>query len=408
MVRHAPRRRAALLLLLLLLLANLSTAAVSSLNRSNIDSLFSAFEDESLDLATWERPSCRALYGRPAGEDLVVTKECWDQYPVLKLKDFQRGAIRLVHRQAAATSAHSSPSRAAPFAVKDTPRMTPLLTDAIRHWPTPRSARGTAKEFFAALRQGKSVAPPSDRCLTYGRSIRTTTNGSLSSSSLSSTERADAGAFFEWHDMRGVERAAAPLTAPGRMASHPRLFGSTYVVLDEARRAVYVSNLKAGSTTLSKLVLEGNLSSGKKKEKKLGMSMKGEKGGCDVVMGPLGRLENPSAAAASSSTSRDDILKRKRCPIILRDCEQLLDFDGGGILRRIARGVCGDNDEGESCVLSCAGETGATVGGKFAGQLHTRDLPDALLDSFLVFAFVRDPFTRSVCQIIGCFPSYSS
>ena len=101
---------------------------------------------------------------------------------------------------------------------------------------------------------------------------------------------------------------------------------------------IYVVNLKVASSTISTLMLEGKLGDGKHN-----------------VINLCARLNRRN-----------------------------------GTLQRIEESVCGGPCKH---AFTCSGGTGPFTGR--TAQMVTTDLPDEILDDYLVFSFVRDPFTRA-------------
>ncbi len=299
---------------------------------------------------------------------------------------------------------------------------------------------------------------PSARCLSWGK------RKPPQKSQKDALRAWEASGGYAWQE---ITSGALREEGPWRAATS-KLFRWVYVVLDVERRAVYVSNLKVGSTTLSRLMLSGGLGpefpkglENKKKKKngaqgaKVSGGRDGEGGG-GVGGGNGGggrRVRKGRKRDAVNAGKKELWLKRfantekeerreledneeerhtgvaeheeeeeeeeeeedgKRS-VVLKSCFGIKAPEGKNVLSRIAAEVCGfgagggtnasssidndngnDNDDGSLCKVTCDGQAAPPF--KRSATLKTTDLPDELLDSFLVFGFTRDPFTRVVAS----------
>jgi hypothetical protein len=192
-----------------------------------------------------------------------------------------------------------------------------VLNATVSAWPPAADARGTTEEWLAALKPRQQPLPTSTHCY---------------------RKFDEAGTAFRGGKAKEVEHV--------------------YAILDEAHRAVYVSNLKSGSSTLSHLLDTHQLGATKGADKKKGNNGRGS--------------DNGKGSA------------------VLKHC-MALNRNGGynkSVLRRVVAKECND-----TCNLTCSNEVEPPWGKQ--AQFLTTDIPDALMDRYLFFSFVRDPFLRS-------------
>ena len=125
------------------------------------------------------------------------------------------------------------------------------------------------------------------------------------------------------------------------MSTKDRDRDQIYVILDEAHRAVYVSNLKSGSSTMNELLLSKNA---------LGAGLRAGRIKNQPTMGPI-----------------------KNC--------HALNVKKPPPLARISAAECGGK-----CNLTCARKTHPGKWVKF-DQMTSRDIPDEIMDRYFFFSF---------------------
>jgi hypothetical protein len=217
----------------------------------------------------WNQEQCLNLYGpSPMGKDgIPITKLHWDS-----------GSIE-----------HMSPG---------------IIQQVVDPWPEPMEQRSSSQEYFKAL--GSPKPPHMASTLSYGP-LPSNLHVSKWKQLLGNTH---ASSYFKSFD-------------DGIVFSN-----FTYVILSEAHRMIYLSNLKAGSTTITSL-----------------MSSKTQKALKSCGMVPTSSLE--------------------------------------ALFKKISLKECAGK-----CQLSCNGFANLTrAAHHILFQLHTNDIPDELLEKYLVFSF---------------------